>query len=622
MALLVQLVLLLLIGVLCWAGARAALHPVVTSPAPGAECVASFVASILPPDNSWIIVHGDAQLVGRLLQELQDLGRGAQTLVMDPRDMPSHMRFLMRFTVSLYVIAAVSPVHLSTLTDGITDTASLASGMVLWTRTSSLDSALLRDQVDRGRLLWVCERRRHLIVSAPNGTTVYFSPDIGESCVMRWSDLKVTEMGRCEPGHRGWQGPRWPRLCSRWKSPEPGKTASQFLCIKPNIRSSHHQIADLNPYYDTFYKYASILTTAVSRRMPVELSFVERGGSELMNSTVNCSLAAALLRSPVSVGPSPYLEYDSFFMAPIIVVVPAGAGPRLDPLRAVTAEFSAELWVATALALLFMTAAAAVAWTTLGRPPLAALAAASLQTLAPLLAQSPPGRTAHRPLSAVWLLMSVVLAAAYQGLLLRELTSPPPEINSLEQLEQSGLDIYAEEGLHLIDSFRYMLSHSLKSRMHYFNTNTNYTTVLERVVDGRNSALICCHSTVNALTLSHLSNRVHLFTLPNSTSLMASVMYTRGSPFAKSLHSVISWFVASALQMHIITLADFRLTLDAASKDTASELAHPLSLGQLQPAFCLLAAGCVLSAIVFVVEVLCHKWSLRHHAPPVPVFLH
>ncbi|KAE8751740.1 Ionotropic receptor 110, partial [Frankliniella occidentalis] len=228
---------------------------------------------------------------------------------------------------------------------------------------------------------------------------------------------------------------------------------------------------------------------------------------------------------------------------------------------------------------------------------------------------------AHRPLSAVWLLMSVVLAAAYQGLLLRELTSPPPEIDSLEQLEQSGLDVYADEALYPLDKLQPNVSHSLTSRIQYFNPATHHITVLERVLNGQNSALICRPNMVTSFTLAHLPKNVHKFVLPNSSSLMATIIYTKESPFGQALHLVLSWFQSSALLRRYLNVAEFHAALHTASADAASELTRPLSLGQLQPAFCLLAAGCVLSAVAFVLEVLCHRWSHRH-APPVPVFLH
>ncbi|KAE8751738.1 Ionotropic receptor 108, partial [Frankliniella occidentalis] len=392
MALLVHLGLL--IGVLCCAGARAALHPVDNSAAPEAECVASFVKSILPRDNSCLVVHGDARLVGPLLRELQDRDSGRQTILLDPRDIPVHTRVHMQLA-SLALIAAESPANRTVRWLASRERElSLYSGLVVWVRARSLGDAVLRDQADHRRPVWVCSKGVFLFVTAPNGTTVQFAPDRHGGCVVRWPELKVREIDRCEPGHRGWQGGRWPRLCTKWKSPETGKgkTTTQLLALMPSS-SFDQQFDKVTVYHAPYYHFAMSLTSAVSRRMPVELTWVAPDSQKVYDHYANCSLTAAFVSYPASAQPKPGIVHDATFTSSIVVVVPAGAGLRLDPLRAVTTEFSAELWVATALALLFMTAAMAMAWTTLGRPPLSALAVALLQTLAPLLAQSPPGRT-------------------------------------------------------------------------------------------------------------------------------------------------------------------------------------------------------------------------------------
>ncbi|KAE8741016.1 Ionotropic receptor 114 [Frankliniella occidentalis] len=613
MPLLAQLVLLSVL----WSGARAALTLADISAAPEVKCMASFVSSILPPFNSCIIAHGDGQLVGPLLQEL---AKDRQMLVLDPRAIPGHTLVQIHSTKTLYLFAAVNATNLSVLTPNGKDRLCSYSAIVFWTKAQSLADAL-RDPADPTMTLWMCSTNLYLAISTPNHTTIMYGPNIGENCFVKWSDLKMREIGRCKLGRRGWQGQQWQRICSTWKSPEMADTTARFLSFIP-YHSDPHRVGASTVLFEPYNQFSSSLTTVVSRQTQtsIKLSW-ERNVSILNGFVTNCSLAAAVLSYALDVRSSAEIQLDALFMVPVTVVVPAGAGLRLDPLRAVTAEFSAELWIATALALLFMTAAIAVAWTTVGRPPVAALAAASLQTLAPLLAQSPPGRTAHRPLSAVWLLMSVVIAAAYQGLLLRELTSAPPEINTLEQLEQSGLDVYAEEGLHFLETFMTRLNHSLKMRIQYFNPSHYYITALRKVVDGGSSALICRQNMIFALALSHVSSRVHVFTLPNSTSLMASVIYSKGSPFGKSIHSTLGRFDASALLNHHRSVADFHITLRAAKEDTTSGLIQPLSLGQVQPAFVLLAVGFVFSAVVFVLEVLFHKWAHRH-APPVPVFLH
>ncbi|KAE8751739.1 Ionotropic receptor 109, partial [Frankliniella occidentalis] len=362
--------------------------------------------SILPLDNSCLVVHGDAQLAEPLLQSLWDSDRGRQTIVMNASDTSSHTFAQMQFAVNLHVFAAVSAANLLTALMHQKGEILSYSELVLWTRARSVADAL-QDPAGPGMPLWICSRNVHLVVTTPNGTTIQFVPAIRGNCVVKWSDLKLREVRRCDPGRRRWQGQPLRRLCSRWKAP---KMTPQFLSVStPHFR----QIDGAADYNEPFNRAASTMTTAVSRwlRTPIGLTW-KPNIMVIVDQISNCSLNAAFINYPVKVRFVSNLEFDSLFMAPTIVVVPIGSAVRLNVLSAVTSEFSAELWVATALALLFMTAAMAMAWTTLGRPPLAALAVALLQTVAPLLAQSPPGRTAHRPLSAVWLLMSVVLAAA------------------------------------------------------------------------------------------------------------------------------------------------------------------------------------------------------------------
>ncbi|KAE8751711.1 Ionotropic receptor 119, partial [Frankliniella occidentalis] len=495
MALLVQLVLVL--GVL-WAGVQAALLPADPSAAPEAECVASYVSSVLATDKSCLIVHGDAQLVGPLLQEL---GEGRQTIVTDPRDLPDRLRCELHDTPKLAVIGMVSANRLSEV---LAHTGAMGpmSGIMLWTRAPSLLDAMHHLKAARGTI-WLCMMRFNLVVSAPDGTSL-LGHLTADNCVPHFRSLEVRAVDRCTSGP-GWQHRQWHKLCSEWQPPKEGPRLRVYA-YKPKGTVADSAID---------VRIVGHITAALSRRQLLNVSWFEEFNEKIPRVLERCGVALCFMGRAVPVFDTPHVRFASFRIRPTIAVVPAGAGLRLSPLRAVTAEFSVELWVATALALLFMTAAAAVAWTTLGRPPLAALAAASLQTLAPLLAQSPPGRTAHRPLSAVWLLMSVVLAAAYQGLLLRELTSPPPEINSLEQLEQSGLDIYADSTLRVLHHIR-----SKSRRVHRENylRKREIPDALENVAYRGNSAVLCFADSYCNYVASQASSgpwrRLHSFTVP------------------------------------------------------------------------------------------------------------
>ncbi|KAE8751709.1 Ionotropic receptor 121 [Frankliniella occidentalis] len=602
MAVLVQVVLVL--GVL-WPGVHAALHPAYPSAAPEAECVASYVSSVLATDKSCLVVHGDAQLVGPLLRELGD---GRQTILKDPRDLPDRLRCELHDTPKLAVIGIANAVQLSKFVAHAAPMAPM-SGIVLWTRAPSLLDALHHLKAAQGTL-WLCTRRFDLVVSAPDGTSL-LAQLTADTCVPHFRSLKAQAVDRCTLGP-GWQHRQWHKLCSGWQPPKEGPRLMVYA-YKPQGTVADSAIDG---------RIVGHITAALSRRHPFNVSWFEEFTEHIPRALERCGVALCFMGRAVPVIDTSHVRYAGLMIRPTIAVVPVRAGLRLGPLRAVTAEFSAELWVATALALLFMTVAAAVAWTTLGRPPLSALAVASLQTLAPLLAQSPPGRTAHRPLSAVWLLMSVVLVAAYQGLLLRELTSPPPEIDSLEQLEQSGLDIYGDSTLRVLDLIRSI--GRLLPKQNYLRKR-DIPEALQNVADRRNSAVLCFADTycnyVASQARSGTLKRLHTFTVPGSHYLTGRALYSSKSPLEGPLKKVIAAAKCGGLHRQredavhrIIRLRRIR----AAANDGRT---RPLCMSHMMPAFCLLAVGLAVGVLVFAFEVLSHAWS-RRHAPPVAVFLH
>ncbi|KAE8751710.1 Ionotropic receptor 120 [Frankliniella occidentalis] len=605
MALLVQLVLVL--GVL-WARVHAALHPTDPSAAPEAECVASYLSSVLPPDKSCLVVHGDAQLVGPLLQEL---GEGRQTIVKDPRDLPDRLRCELHDTPKLAVIGMVSANWLSEV---LAHTGAMApmSGIVLWTRAPSLLDALHHLKKARGTV-YLCMIKLDLVVSAPNGTS-FLGQLTANECVPHFQSLKVQAIDRCTSGP-GWQHRQWHKLCSEWQPPKEGPRLRVYS-FKPKETAADSVIDG---------RIVGHITAALNRRHPFNVSLYEKFDEKIPRVLESCGVALCFTRIAVPVIDVPHIRFAGLRIRPTIAIVPAGAGLRLLPLRAVTAEFSAELWVATALALLFMTAALAVAWTTLGRPPLPALAAASLQTLAPLLAQSQPGRTAHLPLSAVWLLTSVVLVAAYQGLLLRELTSPPPEINSLEQLEQSGLDIYADSSSQVLHHIRSTISWLKKEN---YLRKREIPDALQNVADRRNSTVLCFADAYCNYVASEASSgpwrRLHSFTVPGSHYLTGEVVYSSKSPLGGPLKGVIAAARCGGLNRYRedAIYQSMRRRRRGAAANVTVDLGRtqPLSMGHMMPAFCLLLVGLTLGVLVFALEVLSDAWS-RRHAPPVAVFL-
>ncbi|KAE8738128.1 Ionotropic receptor 200 [Frankliniella occidentalis] len=607
-----QLIVLLgLLGAVC-AGAYASLTDTATA-RPEAKCMASLLSSILPHNKTCLVLHGDTRLVGPLLRELDGELEERQVLLLDPRTIYSHLWFQMRDATTVVVIAMSSTAQLMDYMSGVKQFPSVAA-IILWTSGSSLDDVLVH--ATRGSVLWLCFWDVYIVVSAPDGTSFLYSPPQRRGCVVTWESLNaLTEMVRClledrpgsSTGNRRRQWHRVRRLCSAWRplrqSKGPNRSVLTAIAIKPDGK---------NPGEVIITHFVSNLTNAMNRQRFVELHWSTKG-TDIMAAVYNCNLSAAFLGHMAPVRIYQHIRYSLPILVPVVVIVPAGLGQRLSLLEAVTAEFTTELWIATATSLLFMTAAMAVAWTSLGQPPLAALAAASLQTLAPLLGQSPPGATAHRPLTAVWLLMSVVIAAAYQGLLLRELTGPQAEINTLEQLEQSGLNVQIEDHLFLTPELQF--KPRLQSRTRYF-AQPRFFKALQNVVETRNSAIIC-HTDV------HLANGpskgLHTFTLPGISHLMSSVIYTTGSPLENPIVGVVGSSAGGGLHQHYLKMAAGGLTVSTAGPNDTSDQAQPLSLTQVQPAFVLLAIGCCISALVFAFELSFYK-RVAHRERSAPAF--
>ncbi|KAE8746177.1 Ionotropic receptor 209, partial [Frankliniella occidentalis] len=289
------------------------------------------------------------------------------------------------------------------------------------------------------------------------------------------------------------------------------------------------------------------------------------------------------------------------------VVVPSGLR-RAPPLRSITNEFSTEMWLATAVAFLAVSLATVwVTWKIFGLPLTAALAAAPLQILGPLLGQSPPSAAAHRPLSAVWLLMSVVLAAAYQGLLLRELTTPPGEINSLEQLKQSGLEVRVSRDLYMYAShFPSAPWRSQKASVPHVSLDSVVRTMAEK----RSFALVLQEDMHIDLLLKPYTTppkRLHAFRVAFAYP-SSQFSFSKGSPLAKSVEMLALRTLENGLESRMALVTSLRMHLPYGDDERRT---RPLNLHHVWPAFFLLAQGLSLSALVFVCEAAYWKWINR-----------
>ncbi|KAK3923655.1 Dihydroorotase [Frankliniella fusca] len=300
-------------------------------------------------------------------------------------------------------------------------------------------------------------------------------------------------------------------------------------------------------------------------------------------------------------------------MYPIVVVVPAGLGAVVSPLSSVTLEFSPAVWLGTALAALGTAAALAC---TLRRDRGAAL----LLALAPLLAQPPPppppppaAGPALRPLLAVWLLVCVVLAAAYQGLLLGMLSSARPrgEIDSLEELAESGLRVDVSAQIPNLDRiYGKNISKILNG-----DIIATSSRMLHDIATHRNCALITIDDRFLARTIRRWNipqKRLHRFSLGHNT-LKLVAMWSPGSPLGALLASAYQRLDEAGVLDVWDNLVDDR---DRHSLRSGFQHTSALTLKNMQPAFLLLLVGYALASVVLVAELLAARWP-RDGAGPV-----
>ncbi|KAE8748232.1 Ionotropic receptor 133 [Frankliniella occidentalis] len=546
-----------------------------------------------------VLVLGSAHGLGAFLGELP-----AETprSLLSSTNVSSRTFCALQSTPSVALIAEDSWAQLAATVAGFEESQfPTHSPMLLWTWAEHDRGALgvlLRGVVSVPRLI---VREIALAVSDRHGGgTVLFSLTTSTKL-----QVDVTEIDRWSPTDGRWlrRASPFTTLCSTWSGdrapPAPSPSPQVVVAIRP-----HHDVA-----VEAYKDFVVTMANALGKSVRVEWVAGVDAVLDIVDRTRACSLPAAFsfIRAfPILAHMPPEVRYASFAIMSVQVVVPAGLD-RTPFLQAVTDEFSVELWCATVVTVLAVVAATAlVTRVTLGRRLASALSDALLQTLAPLLAQAAPGRTAHRPLSAVWLLMSVVLAAAYQGLLLRELTAPPGEINSLEQLEQSGLDVRVTGDLYTIS--KVYLPNALRARMTYVDV-MGLDAVLRDVADRRNSALVIQGDMSAEILLApylHASpKRLHRFDLGRSY-LAAHITTTTASPLQQRAARLALLVREHGLHAHMVSTIDKKQRLDVHGSRGAAEgeqLSRPLSLAQVLPAFLLLAHGYVTAALVLVVEI-------------------
>ncbi|KAK3916743.1 Thymidylate synthase [Frankliniella fusca] len=571
---------------------------------PGDQCLTDLVSSILPANKkAYIQLHGDTRLAHSLVV---DLARAEQTtFLVSPLDvLPEGAASVDRLGIMpLIVVTSANVGDLNRIIIG-DEFRKMPAGVVVLRTWVSSPGDLLSFTTPSLRT-GLCYSTIYMVVTSSVGTTQLLIPT-PDLCSASWSAKELDRCGASAP----WPWPRLrvrplPVLCSHWNETHTAADSRNSLAL----------YAPLSPMVDWaaldhhFAEYGEEL----SRRLHVPLRSKLNKRERLQELANSCNLSAYQVMESVPVTPQAHLTFGDVGIKGTMVVVPSGIARVPQPLRAVTAEFSGHMWVATAVGLLAVVLAMAGAWVCRGRAPLPALAAAALEATAPLLAQAPPARPAHRPLTAVWLLMTVVIAAAYQGLLLRELTAPAREINSLEDLERSGLDVRVSTALEQSEGS--LLTPALRDRARYFK-RAQLPSLLHHVSDGRNAAVVLASNTMNmAALVQHARERpkrMHMFELP-AWSMQASGVFTKGSPLQDAFKSIDLRVTGAGLKKRFWKkLVD---EFHGSNRDPSSGEIRALSLRQLLPAFILLGVGHCLAALALAVEVLVHRYARREPPP-------
>ncbi|KAK3925013.1 Replication factor A 51 kDa subunit [Frankliniella fusca] len=455
----------------------------------------------------------------------------------------------------------------------------------------------------------LCNDQVALALTTPDGsTTLYIVRE--SSCPY---GRRTAELDRWSPEGQRWlraKSPFYP-FCDTWLPPPPG---------------GHLTIYALTPKSAFPVPFTFFDTLVVNGTQPWRVRIVHRTTSSIDDSFQtaigralrSCHMDALLhFYEPQPAHPYEVAPIYAIRRRHVSIVVPAGLGPAPFVLAAITLEFSPTVWWSTALAALCTAAALACA---LRRDR----GAAPLLALAPLLAQAPPPPPGPgpglRPLLGAWLLVCVVLAAAYQGLLLGRLLHRRPrgEIDNMRALEESGLPVYTTSEVFI--AVEGSLPKSIRDRVLVWRHGLPEDHIYQEVALARRCAIIVGSDTPiweDLLDMLVPRKLVHFFELTQSTQMVVGLTH-RGSPLHAAIVDRIARIRDSGLLLH-------RQMLRTAQRSWATERSREtvrpeLGLRHMYPAFLVLLGGLGSAAVAFVAELsvsflTSHCCSLRPREP-------
>ncbi|KAK3922692.1 putative MFS-type transporter [Frankliniella fusca] len=599
---------LVVFPLLCALGARADIAVGDMSSSNEATAAAALLSAFLPPYKAGVVVIGRARWTGDLLRALPD---GTPLVVLDSD---------VRYNEADRLVVAVQHVHhvLLVLADEPGDLASIRTlplirRALFWTRVARSPLEFLEDETAMRNLLRTrrCGDETALALTDADGTVHLYDNNNPRKCIGNAPPFSFVDRWSVEEQRWLRAAPLFMRFCDKWSPPPGSATAPLNLLTVGN----HEIVKYLAITADNVAHYA------LKPRKVISTLFT-RANVTVFSDVINTRLSNCRLDGLVfgySLPPSSPAEQSFLYserMSSIVVVVPAGLGPAISPLAAVALEFSPAVWLCTALAALGT--AATLAWA-LRRDRGDAL----LLALAPLLGQAPPPPPAAspslRPLLGAWLLVCVVLAAAYQGLLLGMLSSARPrgEIDSLQALDESGLPVQSNfDVLHTIED---SLPESLRNRMQISKTALLPTVVYQQAALNRERAFIMFSDALTERLIEKwtvYNKTVHAFQIAPG-QLRVFAYWHKGSELGDIVTKMVGRERQAGMGRFYRRQEEFKAKMESrevVSSTDARAGVRPLTLAMLSPAFLFLAGGLTLATFVFVFVERLPSRVVRRHA--------
>ncbi|KAE8749470.1 Ionotropic receptor 151 [Frankliniella occidentalis] len=582
-------------------GALSALPVVDVSAAPEAASAAALMSPFLRPQRACVVVLGQVRWTNAFLRGLPQETHRVVLTEQSYYEESDSLTVQVQVRHHVLVVVADGPEALTLRSTSLTRSIGRFHRALFWTTVATSAPEVVANKTFLGRVTQQrdCYAQTVLALTAADGTTTLYALE-PPGCPLEGEVPAVTELDRWSPGEQRWLSGAWPfsKFCDRWLPPAPKEPLTLFVIGQWGAGSI--QLKALSHDIKRYSTLNKIVTTTT-------VNFHDGHLREVVARIRQCRLDGFLVKLHVMTPGSDELTCSiSSEGTPIAVLVPAGLGPAVNPLGAVLMEFSPAVWLGTALAAL---STAAVLACTLRQDREAAL----LLALAPLLGQAtgtpPPAGRALRPLLGVWLLVCVVLVAAYQGLLLGKLstTRTHSEINNWRDLEDSGLAVHAMWDA--LNQLEYTLPENVRRRVVVRRYINAIDFIGSRIVKDRNCALIIdLHEDVTRgiQAWRTTDKSLHLFRVGTSKFRFDGV-WNPGSPLGKAIALMAARVPEIGVEKHCRNLADFKERLTQ-KKTTAT---RPLTLRQMYPAVLCLVGGHIVSTVVLVLELLCSCWSLR-----------